>query len=623
MRKLYSLLIVLLFCGLCVSAQHRSESEAMRVAREFFGKKAAARSPKLATVPGQKLAAKMRSRAMSGKAAAKASGEGFYIINDEANNRFVIVSADERMYKILGYSDDGTFDEQNAPEGLLDLLGGYNKQYSLILKKPDLTKASVRTEKVEPIEPLIQTKWGQDAPFNNDCPEDKSSSDGSKCASGCVATAMAQVMNYYKYPAKGTGRHYYISDTNWYLQSFNFGNTTFDWDNLLDAYLDSAEAKSSQAEVAKLMHACGVSVSMDYGSSSGAAPEDIPYAMARYFGYNPNALYKKKDYYTDDEWNSLIMRELRAGRPILYGGRSEEGGHMFILDGCDEDGLYHFNFGQTGSYSFWFAGWCNGYYSLDAIKLEDGRLALIALLIGEDLDDLNFEDYTTDQHMVYQIYPTTIGNPEDVFYATLFSIGDDAISFGKTVECQLFMPNNYCSSQSKSDSSSPKFEGFIGTGLFDDHFNFIKSLDSTSVSRDMGLEIGIDYSHIVLSSGDLEEGKQYIIAPYARAKNHKRATRIRTLDGQGWYLVTLNGESVKLERNEYPVGIKSAAIAHPSVSYSGGTLSISASKAGPIRIYTTDGVLVRSINAKAGGSYQISLPEGVYVVNGRKFLFEK
>ena len=415
------------------------------------------------------------------------------------------------------------------------------------------TKENEETTSVTAIAPLLKTKWAQDAPFNDDCPTNKRATDGSKCYSGCVATAMAQVMNYHKFPSIGIGYHAYFSRTQNYFQAMKFGNTTFNWDNLVDTYSDESTVEQN-AEVAKLMHACGIAVSMNYGSStdgqSGAYPYDIPYAMINYFGYNPNVVYRAKDYYTHDEWNEMIIQELQAGRPILYSG-SGTGGHEFILDGCDENGLYHFCFGQNASISassIWY-GIGDGYYSLDAISLTDSRIKLLELLSGESIGELG--NYTNKQDMVCQISPNTVGIHEDVFYASRFSLSAYSTKhIGDKISGSLWA-TNYSSSTSSTDSYSPTFNGEIGIGLFDKNFNFIESLYSEVFSKNSA-----DYAYlspsITLSEDAFANGIQYIIAPYAKATNSDAPTRIRTTFGKGWYLANVNEGKVALTLNGIP-----------------------------------------------------------------------
>lgn len=203
MKKLT--LFALLLCSLCLNAQQRSESEAIQIAQEFWGN--GANLAKLKTVSQNRLS-QAKARAMKKAAAAPTSNskQSFYVINDEEHNRFVIVSSDDRLYKILGFSDNGIFDSETAPIGLIDMLNNYDEQYTSVY--PDLDKATKGVQKsysFSPIQPLIQSKWDQSEPYNLGCPKDIKSTSGKNCVTGCVATAMAQVMNFWKYPESGTG----------------------------------------------------------------------------------------------------------------------------------------------------------------------------------------------------------------------------------------------------------------------------------------------------------------------------------------------------------------------------------------------------------------------------------
>ena len=356
MKKKVLLIVGFMLCSVFLFAQHRSEQEAMQIAQEFFAKKQTTRPMRLAAVPQAKVRAKILQNMAKAKASSSAKHNSCYIVNDEANNRFVIISADKRMYKILGYSDNGVFDAETAPAALLDLIDDYNLQFNIVEEYGDNLKATPQHAQSQLIAPLIKANWGQDEPYNLQCPE---ASDGSQSVTGCVATAMAMVMNHYHYPNSGMGGSvsYSTRSTGTY-QYFNFNTLSLDWSKILNEY-DVNSTYEQKEEVAKLMHACGVSVFMDYNKESGAYSEDIAYAMIHNFGYNPNIHFLKKSYYKSDDWDSTIMEELMAGRPILYGGQGT-GGHQFVLDGADGNGLYHFNFGWDGT--------CNGYFSVDAIN---------------------------------------------------------------------------------------------------------------------------------------------------------------------------------------------------------------------------------------------------------------
>ncbi len=206
----------------------------------------------------------------------------------------------------------------------------------------------VRSKLAKNVEPLIKTKWNQSPGYNDYCPE----IDGEKTVTGCVATAMAQVMNYWKWPKRGVGFHEYQSQ-NCGTVATVFGATDYEW-NIMPEQLQEGFFGSSEDEVeaiANIMYDCGVSVDMDYGLSanggSGAVPPKVKTALTKYFKYSPKMILERKDNYSDDEWIAKLKKELNDGRPILYYGFGG-GGHAFICDGYDANDYFHFNWGWSG-----------------------------------------------------------------------------------------------------------------------------------------------------------------------------------------------------------------------------------------------------------------------------------
>lgn len=300
----------------------------------------------------------------------------FYVFNRPGGG-FVIVSADERTAKpVLAYSYEGSFDAGNIPPAQEDILSGYRQQIDYARKNmapaPDLIKESspVRTVIVEP---LIKTKWNQVAPYNKLCP----TVDGSKTDAGCVACAMAQIMNYWRWPERGHGSHRNTLDNTLYV---DFNESVYDWDNMALTYTtDSSQVKIDA--VSKLMFDCGISVDMDYSISlSVTIASLIPQALMAYFNYSSQARRIQKD--LTENWDSVIAAELDAGRPVLYSGVDESGGHAFICDGYDSEGYFHFNIG--------WGGIGDGFYLTDAINVygysfNTGQDAIID--IYPDYDD--------------------------------------------------------------------------------------------------------------------------------------------------------------------------------------------------------------------------------------------
>lgn len=209
-----------------------------------------------------------------------------------------------------------------------------------------------------PVKPVVKSKWGQSAPYNALCP--------SGTATGCVATAMAQVIYTNRY-AKCSGSVQYTDYAD-HLVSFNFDTATFDFDAMTDTYDDNSTA-AARAEVAKLMYACGASVYMTYGPESAANGAAIEPALTNNFGYDPKYTYElwRQEFQTS-EWETILYNEVKAGRPVIYGGSQPNGGgHAFVVDGYSDNGLFHINWGWSGS--------CDGYFSLSVLNPYDGSAA--------------------------------------------------------------------------------------------------------------------------------------------------------------------------------------------------------------------------------------------------------
>ena len=517
MKKLFLFFAVLLG-SIAMFAQPRTDEQAKQIANQFFNKKPRQKAPMLSIVPQQEVSLAIRKKVSRAKNAPAQQPSSCYVINDEANNRFVIVSSDERMYEILGYSDEGMFDTGRMPIALLELINNYDRQYTLIKESPDIdtNESNNVINNVAPIPPMITSKWGQTEPFNANCPLDKSYSYDTLSVTGCIATAMAQIINYWKYPTKCTGGTYYYFNpfySGYQLVYFNYDSYLINWNNLIDDYTNATEEQKE--EVAKLMFACGVSVAMGYSAGgSGTMDYNIPYALKHYFGYNPNIVYRNRDYYTTNEWNSMIMNELISGRPILYGGYDDDngkksGGHEFILDGCDENGLYHFNFGEA-LLDLWNEAIGGGYFQLDAIK---------PTFWGYEVG--NFSYY---QSMIINITPENSGNHEDTFYAPYFSF----INWGSSFYFQI-IANCYSSDAIDYFATNERFNGTIGIGLFDQDFNYIQSLFSESVSMKSDSIFTKILEKAELNISSLNTNKDYYIAPYALSEGYSIPTRIRAL----------------------------------------------------------------------------------------------
>lgn len=281
--------------------------------------------------------------------------KAYYIFN--GNGGFIVAAADDCAPALLGYSDNGQFDDATCSPELKHLLRSYTRAIANSIANGSQLRTSSNTTIYDTVEPLCSTQWGQEAPYWNKCPYYKMQ----RCYTGCVATAMAQIMKSYNYPAKGTGSHTYTFD--FYegggrkTLTANFGATTYDWNDMLDTYTAQNYTSTQANAVATLMSHCGIASDMQYGVEYGSASytSSAMKGMVSYFGYDKGMRNLPQLCFTIDEWCELLYNELANGRPMLYGGANEGGeGHQFVCDGY-KDGLFHFNFGWGGDGDGYFA----------------------------------------------------------------------------------------------------------------------------------------------------------------------------------------------------------------------------------------------------------------------------
>lgn len=307
-----------------------------------------------------------RAKAINGVVDGVRKVANYYVFPNGTNKGFTIVSGDDSMPDIVGYSASGTYDDSQIPEAMTYFLKEYSDMVEAVKvgdKRALRTLDERRDVTVAPaVSPLVNIHWGQGTPFNNMCPD---YAVGKRSATGCVATAMAQVMAYWKYPKelKAAIPSYTTATNNIGVRGETAGQT-YDWDNMRAEYR-TAYTAAEAAAVAKLMSHCGKAVEMDYGASSGAIVTHKE--LATYFGYDKDLmLYLSRSSFNLAEWTTLIDNELKAGRPILYSGQSSDAGHQFVCDGSDGEGLYHINWGWNGNQ--------DGYFDITILNPDKGGI---------------------------------------------------------------------------------------------------------------------------------------------------------------------------------------------------------------------------------------------------------
>ena len=285
-------------------------------------------------------------------------GEACFYVFNVGSKGFVMVSADDFYRPIVGYSDERNFDTNINPElgFMLDkLIAGRTGRFTgkatpkvaaewrSVMNSGKLISRNGGRGKFY----LVQTRWDQGNPYNYYCPQ-ASGGPGGRTYAGCVATAMSQVMKYWNHPLQGTGSH-----TN-YNSGFgpltaNFGETTYEWDKMPNQLGTNSPQDQIEA-VALLMYHCGIAVDMHYAiDGSGAYSQDVPNAIRTYFSYSNSSIYKSRDSFSYDDWASMLKESFDMGWPIYYSGQAPDGGHAFVCDGYDDNGLFHYNWGWSGS----------------------------------------------------------------------------------------------------------------------------------------------------------------------------------------------------------------------------------------------------------------------------------
>ena len=327
-------------------AKSINENQARRIAEGFM---TSHRMP----ATGLKLAQK----APQLNAPSQAGNAAYYVFNSgQTQGGYVIVAGDDRAPAVLGYSDKGTFDTEAIPEAMQELLDSYAEQIEALnqgYKTVSLTSSGPA------IAPMLTSCWNQKSPHNLLLPF----VNGNRAVVGCAATAMAQIMYYWKWPARPsmTIPEYTTSSYTIYMPALPPVN--FNWDAMQDNYQSSDTLSEAGLAAATLSLYCAQSLEMNFqDGTSGATTSRAPQMLSTYFGYKASAHTLWRLNYTTQEWNDMLYSELVASRPVIYSGSKKSGGHAFICDGYDRNGLFHINWGWNSQ--------SNGYFLLNVLNAD-------------------------------------------------------------------------------------------------------------------------------------------------------------------------------------------------------------------------------------------------------------
>lgn len=449
---------------------------------------------------------------------------------------YMLLPADDSFPAIIGFGDNGTFDIEKAPASMKWFIDECTREMETALQAgTEATRYATADYGWEPVAPLLKSKWDQGDPYNLMSPP-LELADGSQTiptVTGCVATSLAQVMYYHKWPDIGVGSNSYdwkpYSDVVGKKLTCDFSKTRFDWDNMLDTYAYDAEGNPAWTDaqgkaVAELMYACGISVNMTYNmeaaGGSGAVSRQQSVALVENFKYSRSIRYKYRDWCSSREFEEIIYNNLKEGLPVLYNGRSSAGGHSFVCDGYAGNHYFHFNWGWSGV--------SDGYFYLARLNPE-------SLGIGGAAGGFN-----SSQGISYNIRPVKDGNDtgvaEDPYFCCVGNFDFDSRKEEKASNNQTLMFTRFKVTDPKSgynagfwNLSSVPFTGYLGVIVEnkngkEDESKFIIGLSADKLAANSGTQTIPAYLE------EFTEGVYTIRPAY-----------YNTVTGNGEYLPVANG----------------------------------------------------------------------------------
>ena len=356
-------LTLLLLCSIGeLFARPLSEREARHLAEQFFQQSTHTTKSRLISQQGlQLVSAPVRETGdLQLRTATGETARYYYVYNRGSNAGFVIIAGDDELTPYIGYATTGQCAVDNMPVQLAAFLKACQERIDELTSHVGLHSSlqPTRPRSTEPtrIAPLLgNIQWDQSAPWNNQTPV----VGGEHTPVGCVATAYTQVMRYHQWPTQGQGTFSYTEEESRRQHSVDYGTTKYDWANMPEQYDDPSRATAEQTQaLSTLAYHAGVAVEMMYApGGSGTYTPLVARALRDHFRYDKRVCFKKRVNYTQASWELLLRNELIASRPIVYSGYGSGGGHAFVCDGYDAEGLFHINWG--------WGGMSDGYFNLN------------------------------------------------------------------------------------------------------------------------------------------------------------------------------------------------------------------------------------------------------------------
>jgi hypothetical protein len=465
------------------------------------------------------------------------------------------MSADDAVVPVLAYSTQKAYRLENQSPEFAKWMNKYRKEIKEIIENnyPAGEEIELQWERLkngyslfaekntQVVNPLIVTTWDQMQYYHDLCPYDNDYNQ--RVATGCVATAMAQVMKYHNHPQNGEGYHTY-NHSKYGSLSANFGAETYNWSSM------PSNVTSSNNAVATLMYHCGVSLEMNYGpaqegGSSTNSLDVVANALKSYFSYSSSTQFTMRDNYSDANWKNLLKDELNNNRPMEYAGIGQGGGHAFVCDGYDANDYFHFNWGWSGYY--------DGYFHIDELNPGTG---------GTGAGASNYNQY---QQIVYGIQPedgsggggggggTSPGEGSPLELYSSVSVSPNPINFYSAFEVTAQVANG----------SGANFTGDLGAAIFNSdgaHVGFVETLTGVTLENGYFYNVSFTTEGLPITPG------QYTIGIYSKASGGEWQA-VKDGSYNNFVSVTINGP-------ENDIQLYSSVSINPNPLVQGESLSV-------------------------------------------------
>lgn len=488
-----------------------------------------------------------------------------YVFNFESG--FVITSTYDCFAPIIGYSNSSTFPMENTPEIIQDWLSTYVNGMDATIQNADVLVRDSKWDEMSQktnnnliagIPPLMTSRWNQGGSYNDSCPEHPAGPNG-RCYAGCLATAIGQVMYYYKYPQQGTGSSYYEHPHYGILQ-VNYGNTTYNWQQM-----GNTATTGTRGEISKLLYHCGVSVDMNYSpNSSGSHTELAVNSLRNHFNYAPEIAFIERSSYSPSFWRRIIIDNLYQHKPVIYSGSGGSGGHAWVCDGVNDSLYFHMNWGWSGS--------GNGYFLLNELNSGNG-------------------DFSSNQGAVINIAPQGRDfcfQPKEYFETEMtFSDGSGNNPYKNNTDCYYYI---------RSDSAKVRV-----------NFTYFDTEENVDI---LSIYDGEDETAPLIGqfSGNTKPADFYSSGPnlFLRFKTNE------TVQKQGWELRYIGlGLYAGIDDFDFSETIK----IYPNPASD--LINVELKKDDIVEIYNVNGSQVKHISKVVNDVLQIDirdLPKGVYIL---------